>query len=135
LDRIVRSGLHQGEQALTGRVVARLLAQAMAWIEALVDPNGPPDDEPNISTDNDGESVLGLVKSVLGKVSLESLLTETRKLRAVRAAGLPAGLFADVAPKVLAGWRTRAAVESPSHLLDHPAPLRLTLVAGRRCIV
>lgn len=34
----------------------------------------------------------------------------------VRAIGLPAGLFADVAPKVLAAWRARAVVESPSHL-------------------
>jgi len=29
------------------------------------------------------------------------MLTEIRKLRAVRAVGLPAGLFADAAPKVL----------------------------------
>jgi hypothetical protein len=41
---------------------------------------------------------------------------EVRKLQAVRAVGLPPGLFADAAPKVVSGWRTRAAVESPSHL-------------------
>jgi hypothetical protein len=34
-------------------------------------------------------------------VSLNSMLAEVRKLRAVRAVGLPPGLFADVAPKVL----------------------------------
>lgn len=33
-----------------------------------------------------------------------------------RAIGLPPRLFADVAPKGLAGWRSRALVESPSHL-------------------
>lgn len=27
-------------------------------------------------------------------------------------------------------WRARAMVESPSHLRDHPAPLRLTLLAA-----
>ena len=48
-----------------------------------------------------------------GNVSLESMLTEIDKLRAVRAVGLPPALFADVAPKVVAGWRARAAVESP----------------------
>ena len=71
---------------------------------------------PGDEEDGDEESVLALVKSVPGNVSLESMLTEIRKLRAVRAVGLPAGLFADVAPKVLAGWRPRAVVESPSHL-------------------
>ncbi|MFF4579980.1 hypothetical protein ACFY15_16525 [Streptomyces sp. NPDC001373] len=56
------------------------------------------------------------------------MLTEIDKLLAVRAIGLPADLFADVAPKVVAGWRARAAVESPSHLRTHP--LRMTLLAA-----
>jgi len=43
---------------------------------------------------------------------------------------VPAGLFADVAPKVVASWRGRAAVEAPSHLRTHPMPLRLTLLAA-----
>ena len=45
------------------------------------------------------------------------MLTEIRKLTAIRAIGLPAVLFADVAPKVVSGWRGagcgRAAVEAP----------------------
>lgn len=32
--------------------------------------------------------------------------------------------------RVLAGWRARAMVESPSHLRDHPEPLTLTLLAA-----
>jgi hypothetical protein len=31
---------------------------------------------------------------------------------------------------VPAGWRRRAAVESPSHLREHPRALRLTLLAA-----
>jgi hypothetical protein len=58
--------------------------------------------------DEDPDSVLALIKSVPGNVSLESMLTEIRKLTAFRAVGLPPGLFADVAPKVVAGWRARA---------------------------
>jgi hypothetical protein len=44
------------------------------------------------------------------------MLVEIRRVRAVWAVELPAGLFADVAPEVcsLVG-RARAAVESPSH--------------------
>jgi len=55
------------------------------------------------------------------------MLVEIDKLVAVRAIGLPAGLFGDVAPKVVAAWRGRAAVES---LRTHPMPLRLTLLAA-----
>ncbi|MEU4703810.1 hypothetical protein [Nonomuraea dietziae] len=83
--------------------------------------------------DEDQGSVLSLIKAMPGNVSLDSMLTEIRKLTAIRAIGLPADLFADVAPKVLAGWRFRAAVESPSHLRTraHNAPeATITLLAA-----
>lgn len=75
-------------------------------------------------------TVLGSIKSAPGNVSLESMMTEISKLQAVRAVGLPVGLFADVAPKVLDGWRARAAVEAPSHLRRHAQPLTLTVLAA-----
>jgi TnpA family transposase len=48
----------------------------------------------------------------------------------VRAIGVSPGVFGDVAPSIVAGWRARAAVESPSHLRTHPEALRMTLVAA-----
>ncbi|WP_327634727.1 Tn3 family transposase [Kribbella sp. NBC_00482] len=122
VDRLVRSALHQAEIAMTGRIAARLPADTAERLRLLV--AGP------VGDGDDADSVLALVKSDPGNVSLESMLTEIKKLRAVRAIELPAGLFGDVAPKVLAGWRSRAAVESPSHLRDHPVELRLTLLAA-----
>ncbi|MGE9694919.1 MULTISPECIES: hypothetical protein [unclassified Streptomyces] len=77
-----------------------------------------------------GPPVLGKITEASGNVSLETMLTEIDRLLAVRVIGLPADLFADVAPKVVAGWRARAAVESPSHLRTHPLPLRVTLLAA-----
>src|SRR5664279_5189962 len=75
--------------------------------------------------------VLALIKTDPGNVSLESMLTEIDKLLAVRAVGVPAAVFADVAPRVLAGWRAQVAVESPSHLRAHPNPAKtLTLLAA-----
>jgi Domain of unknown function (DUF4158) len=122
IDRTVRSALHHAEQALTARIAARLPADAAARLRALVEAGVPDDDAGE-------DSVLALIKSVPGNVSLDSMLTEIRKLRAVRAIGLPAGLFSDVAPRVVGSWRARAAVEAPSHLRDHPEPLMLTLLA------
>jgi TnpA family transposase len=123
IDRIVRSAAHQAEQTLTARIVSRLPVETTDRLRALIAVDVPDDDTGE-------DSVLTLIKSVPGNVSLESMLTEIRKLRAVRAVSLPGGLFADVAPRVVASWRARAAVESPSHLRDHPEPLTLTLLAA-----
>ena len=123
IDRIVRGAVHGAQTALCERTVVRLSPETIARIEALIAVDDDHDDA-------HGASVLGLIKSAPGSVTLDSMLVEIEKLEAVRAIGLPTGLFADVAPRVLAGWRQRAAVESPSHLRDHPRALRLTLLAA-----
>lgn len=92
VDRIVRSALHQAEVTLALRIAGRLPAATATRLEQLVAVDVDVDD-------GSEESVLALVKAVPGNVSLESMLTEIRKLRAVRAIGLPTGLFGDVAPK------------------------------------
>jgi len=123
IERVVRSALYQGEQTLTRRIAEAIPDEAVARLHALV-AVGVDEEE------GEGESVLGLITSVPGNVSLDSMLTEIRKLRAVRAIGLPAALFADIAPRVVAAWRARAAVESPSHLREHPEAVKLTLLAA-----
>jgi alkylated DNA nucleotide flippase Atl1 len=119
--RMVASALRTAEQQWFTRIGARLDLATTARVLALVGWDGE-DVEDGTPQDADGleeeelDSVLTLIKAMPGNVSLDSMLTEIRKLNAIRAIGLPARLFADVAPKVLAGWRARAAVESPSHL-------------------
>ncbi len=117
---IVRSALRQAEQTLVTRVAARLDPGAIGRLEALVGLEDEAVDRPDALA----------IKSDPGKVSLDSLLAEIAKLSAVRAVALQANLFTDVAPKVVAGWRARAAVESPSHLRDHPQPTRLVLLSA-----
>lgn len=64
-------------------------------------------------------------------MSLATTREEIAKLTAIRAIGLSPDVFAGIAPKVLAGWRDRAAVETPSHLRDdHPEQVTLTLLAA-----
>ena len=123
MERIVKSALHRAEQLLCERVVSRLGADPCERLEALVSVDTP-------EADDDKESVLVRIKSDPGAVSLNSLLEEIEKLTAVRAVGVNTRVFSDIAPKVLHGWKSRAAVESPSHLRDHPRQLRLTLLAA-----
>ena len=128
VDRMVRSALRLGEKALTLRVSARIGPASREAMLALIGSGTP---EPLDGGGPGGEpSLLGTIKEAPGNVSLETMLTEIDKLVAVRAIGLPAGLFGESPPKVVAGWRARAAVESPSHLRTHPAELRLTLLAA-----
>ena len=119
ITRMVRSALYSAEQTWFARIATRLGPEMSARILALVAAGQAPEVEEE-DTDSDLDegqgSVLSLIKAMPGNVSLDSMLTEIRKLNAIRAIGLPVALFADVVPKVLARWRFRAAVESPSHL-------------------
>ncbi len=126
--RMVASALRTAELTWFAAVPARLDAAAAVRVLALV---GWGEDAPQAEDEaEDPESVLALIKSMPGNVSLESMPTEIRKLRAARGIGLPVRLFADVAPKVLASWRARAAVESPSHLRRRSADSAVTLLAA-----
>ena len=71
-----------------------------------------------------------LTARAVARLGQDTMLAEIDKLLAVRAVGVSAAVFADVAASVVSGWRGRAAVESPSHLRTLPEPLRLTLVAA-----
>ncbi len=114
ITRMVRSALHTAEEAWFGRIAARLTAQVRARILALVAADDAEQDQDGAEAGG-RESVLSLVKAMPGNVSLELMLREIRNLTTIRAIGLPGSRFADVAPKVLASWWQRAAVESPSH--------------------
>ncbi len=74
--------------------------------------------------------LLAELKADPGQVGLETLLREIDKLTAVRALGLPAGLFADASEKLVEAWRARAARSYPSDLRAAPLPVRLTLLTA-----
>ena len=135
VDRVVRSSIHLGEETLVARLCSRLSVETADRIKALIVAGDPDVADTSAAGDetasgDDDPRLLAMIKEAPGNVSLETVLTEIDKLLAVRAIGLPAGLFGGVAPKVVAGWRARAAVESPSHLRTNPEPVRLTLLAA-----
>ncbi|MGH3776487.1 MAG: hypothetical protein ACRDRR_12285 [Pseudonocardiaceae bacterium] len=77
-----------------------------------------------------GRALLAELKADPGQVGLETLLREIDKLAAVRALGLPPGLFSDASEKLVEAWRARAARSYPSDLRAAPRPVRLTLLAA-----
>ena len=133
VQRMVRSALRTAEQTWTARICDRLGGPARARLLALIADTSDEDTNEG-EGDQDGAAsaatVLGMIKSEPGNVSLESMMTEIGKLEAVRAIGLPQDLFVDAAPRVVQGWRARASVEAPSHLRRHGEPLAVTLLAA-----
>jgi TnpA family transposase len=117
VDRIVGSARMMFERDFCRATVDRLGPRAVAALEALAD-------------DAEGREVLAALKADAGQVGLETLLREVAKLDAVRAVGLPEGLFAGVSEKVVESWRARAARSYPSDLLAAAAPVRLTLLSA-----
>ncbi|MEV7834012.1 DUF4158 domain-containing protein [Streptomyces subrutilus] len=134
-DRIVAAALHAAEEALTAQVCSRLTPESTQRIVSLVaaragrNAAGAPGAGPAGPSQND-PPLLKTIKEAPGAASLQTILAEADRLLAVRSIGLPPDLFTGIAPPVLAGWRTRAAAESPSLLRTHPVPLRVTLLAA-----
>ena len=124
LERAVSSALHQAETAMRLRVAGRIDPAAADRVLALV--AGAADDPDDV----DGADMLAAIKADPGNISLNTLRAEVGKLTAIRAVRLPDGLFADVAAAMVAAWRSRAAVEAPSHLRAHPRPTTLVLLAA-----
>ncbi len=116
VSEIARSALYQAELALLALIADRLDPVVVVRLEALI-----------AVSDDDEENLLGLVKAAPGNVSLETMLVEISKLEAI---GLPVGLFTGIDARIVAGWRARAAVESPVHLREHPQPTKLALLCA-----
>jgi TnpA family transposase len=138
--RIIGTALRQAEQALTARIAGRVPAEAAGRMLALIaraaDPGDEEDADPGEAgtlfgaAEVAGVDVFGAIRDEPGSVSVKTIGQEVFKLGAIRAVGLPDDLFADVAPKVLAGWRARVAAEAPSHLRSHPHEVMVTLLAA-----
>lgn len=117
IERIIGSARAAFEKEFCESTVARLGAGCAARLEGL-------------AADGADIALLAELKSDPGQVGLETLLKEVGKLAAIRALGLPAGLFAHTPDKLVEAWRSRAARAYPSDLRAMPAPVRLTLLAA-----
>jgi hypothetical protein len=121
MDRIIGSARGVFEQRFCDRTLSRLDQVCAAALERLVD-----DGSGSVS----GRRCWPSSRPTRGQVGLETLLREVDKLAAVRALGLPAGLFTDASEKLVEAWRARAARSYPSDLRAAPRPVRLTLLAA-----
>jgi len=120
VDRIIGSARTRFERQFCDLIVSRLPAACALRLEELA-----------TGREDDGRrALLAELKADPGQVGLETLLREIDKLTAVKALGLPAGLFADCSERLIDAWRARAARSYPSDLAAMARPVRLTLLAA-----
>ncbi len=133
IDRLIRSALRTDEDGLYRAVLGRLGPAGLARIDALLAPTEAADEAAEARRPGTSEPerlTLQDLKADPGRVRLDGVLTQIDRLRRVRLVEVPPGLFAGVAPRVVQGYRQRAAAEVPSALRAHPDPVRATLVAA-----
>jgi len=130
LERLIRSALHHHTSEFFATIMQRLPLSARAHLDALLEPMES--EPPSVGTSDDPAivaTVFSQLKTDPGPVGLASVLIELEKLEHLRRLDLPVDLFADVPPKILQGYRLRAATEPPREMRLHPAPIRYTLLA------
>ncbi len=116
-ERIIGSARTRFDKSFCDLVAGRLGPGGAERLEELV-------------ADEEGRRMLAELKADPGQASLETLLREVDKLAAVRALGLPPGLFADCSERLVEAWRARATRSYPSDLSASPRQVRLTLLAA-----
>ncbi|GAA3465494.1 hypothetical protein GCM10018965_000460 [Nonomuraea roseola] len=91
ISRIVASALHNAEVTWSLRISSRLTFETTQHIYALVGIDDDDDAEEEaaetLAEEEDGSDLLALIKSAPGNVSLESMMTEIRKLVPAHPAG------------------------------------------------
>jgi TnpA family transposase len=131
LERVIQSALHHHTSEFFATILQQLPLSTQAHLDALL---APLESEPPSAGTGDDPAIVATVFSQLktdaGPVGVASVLTELEKLEHLRKLDLPVGLFADVSPKILQGYRLRAATEPPREMREHPAPIRYTLLAA-----
>src|SRR5215813_6861326 len=135
MQRVCRSAGRMFESRFCSTTHARLSAGTVAGLLALLGPeavsetalvsNGEVAPQPPLA-----RSPLQRLKHDPGRVSVDSVVTEVAKLQEIRQLGLPADLFAGIAPKLLIAYQQRVAVEPPRELRRHPPVVRSTLLAA-----
>jgi len=123
---LVTSALYVYQTRFFNTTLDQLPEMVKHNLVSLITPIGveTPDEE-----DDPKRYPIHILKAGSGKANVANLRQVAERLRLLQAIDLPADLFASMPWRFLKVYRSRAAVESISHLARHPEPTQLTLLA------
>ena len=140
LERLIRSACSSYEQTLFTEIMQQLPATTRTLLDDLLARSVVAaeqeaqrlDDEPTPAPSLPRQMSITWqdLKTNPGAIGLESMLYEIDKLRVLTQLALPAELFEQVSPKVVALYRERAATETLYELRRHPEATRYTLLVA-----
>lgn len=135
LERIVRSAIRRFEDNLCDSTAQQLSTSVRQKLDELLETTSEDNDsEELLDTDSTSPhntpSPLAILKSDPGRLGMNSLISESAKLKQLSQLELPDHLFPGISAKVLQIYKQRVAVEPPRELRRHPDNRRYTLLAA-----
>ena len=128
VERLIKSAIYQYEADFCSSTLKKLTPEIIQKIDILLSTE---DDESVEQSDKKIRmSDFAFLKTDSGAVGKNSFLTEIKKLKLIRAVGLPPDLFTGISEKLLKTYRNRASTESPYDLRRHKDAIRYTLMAA-----
>lgn len=134
VERLIKSAIYQYETNFCNQTFSRLTPSIIQKIDILLSTEDTEETEDDESASQSGKNIkmsdFAFLKTDPGAVGLDSFLTEIKKLKLIRAVGLPPDLFTGISEKLLKTYRNRASTESPYDLRRHKDAIRYTLMAA-----
>ncbi|NEO34416.1 MAG: Tn3 family transposase [Symploca sp. SIO3C6] len=135
IERIVRSAIRRFEEKFFQQSTQKLSPYVRQELEQLLeasseDNNSEKQSDTKSTSPHNTPSPLAILKSDPGRLGLDSIISETAKLRQLRRLELPDNLFQGISRKVLQIYKQRVAVSPPRELRRHPENRRYTLLAA-----
>ncbi len=129
MDRFLRSVIKQHEEEIFQETYEQITTRTIKQMDRLI---YLWTEEPETEVEKIEEMPLSFRELVSdpGRVGLDSIFQEIKKLRTIRELELPENLFSHLPPKLLKKYRQRAVSEDIRELRRHPNPIRYTLLAA-----
>ena len=129
VERIIRSGLHQGEIQLADRIASRLPVEARMRLDRLMEA------QVEIRSEEDSailvsRSALQHLREASGSARLETILEQIDRLETIRHIGIPDDLFAAVPLPLAENWKRRISTEELHEVKRHPETIRHILLSA-----
>ncbi len=132
VERLVKGAIAQYEADFCQQTLKKLTPPIIQKIDILLSTENTEETEDDESASGSSQKIkmsdFAFLKTDPGAVGLDSFLTEIKKLKLIRAVGLPSDLFTGISEKLVKTYRQRASTESPYDLRRHKDAIRYTLI-------
>ncbi|SHJ58891.1 DUF4158 domain-containing protein [Paramaledivibacter caminithermalis] len=120
IEKIISSVLNTFENRFFNNTFKKLSSESLDGIDTLIR---------GLSDENNEENLFNELRSDPGRLGLETIFLEIKKLRTIRNLNIPDTIFDNIPKKVLKKYKQRVGSEDIRELRRHPEPIRYTLLS------